>query len=307
MGERDIEEKILEDYNDVFADIINVLLFNGKQTVKPEQLENSKDRSMFKASNGRITDQERDVFKWWKKSRIKISLFGLENQTNPDPDMCFRLLGYDGAAYKSQYGSKKTKYPVITLVLFMNYKEHWCNNKRTLFDCLDIPYELKPYVNDYKMNLFEIAWLSDEQVKMFKSDFRIVADYLVQMRTNKEYRPSPQVIKHVDEIMKLMVSLTGDTRFTDVMSDEKIREKEMVSMCEALDIIQKRGEKIGEKRGEKIGEKRGNFMKIVEIVNNFVAKKALTQKAACEELSIDYKEYLAAKRYIKKLETAQSR
>ena len=106
-----------------------------------------------------------------------------------------------------------------------------------------------------------------------------------------------------------MVSLTGDTRFTEVMTDEKIRKKEMVSMCEALDIIQKRGEKIGEKRGEKrgekIGEKRGNFMKIVEIVNNFVAKKALTQKAACEELSIDYKEYLAAKRYVKKLETVQ--
>lgn len=109
------------------------------------------------------------------------------------------------------------------------------------------------------------------------------------------------MIKHVDEIMKLRVSLTGDTRFTDVMTDEKIRKKEMVSMCEALDIIQKRGEKIGEKRGEK----RGNFMKIVEIVNNFVAKKALTQKAACEELSIDYKEYLAAKRYVKKLETVQ--
>ena len=30
MGEKDISEKMLADYNDVFADIINVLLFNGK-------------------------------------------------------------------------------------------------------------------------------------------------------------------------------------------------------------------------------------------------------------------------------------
>ena len=28
MGEKDITEKILEDYNDVFADIINGLVFN---------------------------------------------------------------------------------------------------------------------------------------------------------------------------------------------------------------------------------------------------------------------------------------
>ena len=30
MGEKDITEKILADYNDVFADIVNVLLFGEK-------------------------------------------------------------------------------------------------------------------------------------------------------------------------------------------------------------------------------------------------------------------------------------
>ena len=29
MGEKDITQKLLEEYNDVFADIVNVLLFNG--------------------------------------------------------------------------------------------------------------------------------------------------------------------------------------------------------------------------------------------------------------------------------------
>lgn len=36
MAEKDIAEKTLEAYNDVFADIINVLLFNGEQQVKSE-------------------------------------------------------------------------------------------------------------------------------------------------------------------------------------------------------------------------------------------------------------------------------
>ena len=31
MGQKDIAEKYLENYNDVFADIINVLLAKGKQ------------------------------------------------------------------------------------------------------------------------------------------------------------------------------------------------------------------------------------------------------------------------------------
>ena len=33
MGRKDIEEKLFEDYNDVFADIVNVLLFNGQKIV----------------------------------------------------------------------------------------------------------------------------------------------------------------------------------------------------------------------------------------------------------------------------------
>ena len=35
MAEKDVTEKILESYNDVFADIVNVLLFGGRQVVAP--------------------------------------------------------------------------------------------------------------------------------------------------------------------------------------------------------------------------------------------------------------------------------
>jgi hypothetical protein len=38
MGEMDVVEKILESYNDVFADIVNVLLFNGESVIKPDEL-----------------------------------------------------------------------------------------------------------------------------------------------------------------------------------------------------------------------------------------------------------------------------
>jgi hypothetical protein len=40
LGQKDISEKILFDYNDVFSDIINGIVFKGEQTVRPESLEN---------------------------------------------------------------------------------------------------------------------------------------------------------------------------------------------------------------------------------------------------------------------------
>ena len=63
---------------------------------------------------------------------------------------------------------------------------------------------LEPYVNDYKANIFNIAFLDDETVQMFQSDFRIVADFFVQKRKNKDYVPDEHKIKHVDEMLKLL-------------------------------------------------------------------------------------------------------
>ncbi len=39
MGQKDITEKKLEDYNDVFSDILNTLLFDGEHIVSENDLE----------------------------------------------------------------------------------------------------------------------------------------------------------------------------------------------------------------------------------------------------------------------------
>ena len=48
MAEKDVVEKTLESYNDVFADIINVLIFKGKRKIKPDDLINATARSQYK-------------------------------------------------------------------------------------------------------------------------------------------------------------------------------------------------------------------------------------------------------------------
>ena len=78
MGTKDITEKNLEAWNDVFADIVNVLLFNGQRLVKEEDLEADTKDSMFKA-DGKIHEQERDVSKFWKNGEIRISILGIDS------------------------------------------------------------------------------------------------------------------------------------------------------------------------------------------------------------------------------------
>lgn len=65
MGEKDLTEKILEDYNDVFADIINAFVFEGKDVVHPNSLRNSSVHSQYKASDQKLHELERDVAKYW--------------------------------------------------------------------------------------------------------------------------------------------------------------------------------------------------------------------------------------------------
>ena len=205
MKDKDIAEKILEDYPDVFADIVNGFLFNGNEVVKPEELEDMKLRSAYCAEL-KLHDMERDVAKRWKKNGIRIACVGFENQTAPDSRMVLRVLGYDGAEYRAQClkeNLNNAPYPVITIVLYFGYEQRWTAAK-SLYEAVSVPDELKPFVTDTKINVFEVAWLKDEQVAKFKSDFRIVADYFVQKRKTGTYRGSRDTMRHVYEVLQLL-------------------------------------------------------------------------------------------------------
>lgn len=142
MAEKDVTEKILESFNDVFADIVNVLLFNGEEVVKPDELIAQAPRTAYKA-DGKIREIERDVAKRWVKQNIRIACVGMENQTAPDPDMPLRVIGYDGAEYRSELnGEQKDCYPVITMVLYFGHEKHW-DKPLTLSGCFEVSEKFK--------------------------------------------------------------------------------------------------------------------------------------------------------------------
>ena len=235
MGAKDIAEKNLEAFNDVFADIVNVLLFKGKHLMKEKDLESATKDSMFKA-DGKIHEQERDVSKFWKNGEVRISILGFENQTVQDYNMPLRVIGYDGASYKMQLNDKdlKKKYPVATLILYFGTEKKWTAPKN-LLGCFKVPDELKPFVSDYKINVFNIAWLSKETVDMFQSDFKFVAQYFRAKRLNKNYIPTEEEIKHADELFKMFTALTGDKFFEMAYNEVISNKKGGITMC---DIVQ---------------------------------------------------------------------
>ena len=236
MGGKDIMEKTLEAYNDVFADIVNGLLFEGRPVVTPDSLEDAQPVSFYKAE-GNLHEQERDVSKYWKKCRIRIALLGFENQTKYDPFMPFRVIGYDGAAYRAQIGGDNP-YPVITIILYFGSDRRWGKNK-SLYDLIDVPEELKPYVNDYRINVFDIAFLTDEEIARFHSDFGIVADFFAHRRVDPDYRPAnPRDFEHIDEVLKLLSVIADDDRYVSMMTSEGGKPK---NMDQYLNRVEERG------------------------------------------------------------------
>lgn len=137
------------------------------------------------------------------------------------------------------------------MVLYFGHEKHWSQPLR-LKECLDIPPEFEPYVNDYRINLFEIAYLTQEQVALFQSDFRIVADYFVQKREKGDYTPEPYDFKHIQETLQLLSAMSKDNRFEEAYKDDM--KGGIHNMCDVLDRIELKGRREGRQEGRREGE-----------------------------------------------------
>jgi hypothetical protein len=227
MAEKDIAEKVLED---------------------------TKLRSDYRAE-GELHEMERDVAKRWKKNGIRIACVGFENQTKPDSRMVLRVYGYDGGEYRAQClkeNAGNPLYPVVTLVLYFGYEQRW-NASKTLYEAVKVPAMFKPFVPNIKINVFEVAWLTDKQVGRFKSDFRIVADYFVQKRKTGTYKGTRDEIQHVNALIQLFRVMEQDDRFALALVDEG-KEGGIRNMCDVIDRYLKEGEDKGIAIGIEKGE-----------------------------------------------------
>ena len=250
-------------------------------------------KSQYKADDNAIHEQERDVAKYWtdKNCYIRLALLGVENQLAIDMDMPLRVMGYDGSSYRDEINQdeividegtgKKHKirhkrYPVVTIVLYFG-KTPW-KKPLSLYDVLEISDDLKPFVNDYKINLIDVPRLTEGQVEKFTSDFQIIADYFVQLSKNNDYVPKDKIIRHTDSFLKLMSVLTQDNKYVE-MGRKISHEMEGFNMCKVLD------------KAEARGEARGALNNTIEILRVIIAKNSWSKEQAMEFIGIPKSEF----------------
>ena len=127
---------------------------------------------------------------------------------------------------------------------------------------MKIPDGMEKYINDYKIQIFEVAWLTEEQISHFRSDFKVVANFFVQKRKNRDYIPDdPTEIRHVDEVLKLLQVMTGDKRYEEIFRKKK---EGVHSMCDVAERLEKmgiaKGIEIGRSEGKMEGEIKGKML-----------------------------------------------
>lgn len=87
----------------------------------------------------------------------------------------------------------------------------------TLVQCLQLSSDLAKYVQDYKINIFDVAFLEDDVIEKFTSDFKAVARFFKDKRLCLEANNTIE-IKHPAEIADLFSVFTGDKGYRNAVS-----------------------------------------------------------------------------------------
>lgn len=243
MGQKDLTQKDLESYPDVFADTINSLLYEGKQVLLPQDLQPAPTETLYHGTGNFLRNQFHDVSQYVvQDGRVKAQ-YTLENESNASGKMILRRAGYEGAVYRNQY-EKQTKdiFPIISSVLHWG-KRRWeaPNNLKDLLKKQNLPESTMNLIDNIQLRVYNMRFLSREVRERFTSDMRIVVDYLAE---EDKYIPTNQPILHVEAFLRMMTELSDDFRYEEIIANLANRptEKGEITMCKLLDKYEAKGE-----------------------------------------------------------------
>lgn len=282
MAEKDLSTKVLEDHNDVFADIYNVLLF-GNTVIEAGALKNGPTESIYKDANDFNREQRRDTIKVYAhEANLLMSFFGIENQSTIDWTIPIRLMGYDYGSYRQQISDNKSErklMPVVTIVLNLS-NEKW-DKGSSLYDIVDVPEVLRPFVQNYECKIFDIAYLPDEVISQFTSDFKIVARFFKSKRVGnaekEAFLKNTEKVDYPAEVLELFSVFTKDNRYKEIIPSilEKQQKGAEVNMCSIAQELEEKGK--------------------LELLFEMYDEGELTIQKACKKANMTEEEFLKAK------------
>ncbi|MDE7282901.1 MAG: Rpn family recombination-promoting nuclease/putative transposase [Lachnospiraceae bacterium] len=280
MGKKDDYQFDYLDDNVRFADQINGALFNGKQVVKPEELEPEDSQNVSIGSMDETgKKRQRSIRTVVDKARIwrgrKLHILVVENQNYVDYQMVLRNMLSESIGYRKQWKLKKHIHtnakdlknrdeylsginkeekfsPIITLVVFFGTDHPW-DGARCLHDLLDIDDELKEYVTNYRLNLYDCQ--EHDTFNEYRTGLKLVFE---TVRYSKDKEKLKEIIEENQEEYSRIDSDTKD--MLEIVANVEIPEKfkivedgeEKYDMCKAFEDMRQEGRNEERKEGIRI-------------------------------------------------------
>lgn len=312
MGKKnDIVLDFLSD-SKVFASLFNGYLFDGEQIIQPDALkEIDRKVQVFLTSNNE--KRSKDTFEVIKRERdivrevmigdipIRLTVLGIEHQSEVDYSMVLRVLVYDTLEYLKQakkiekyhtnqkdvvgkeYLSKFTKedrlIPTITLVFYTGI-EAWdaAVELKQLFVETDCLCKAGCCVGNWPLNMISVYDV--DNTEKYHGDLKKIFDLLKFVNDGEAMfafvQEHQKEYSKLDEATRRVLSLLTEMEFY-IKGDET---EEVPEVCKALEDIKKMGEREGIAIGEARGEAQGEAKERANIVLNMF-KKGMS----CEDIS----------------------
>lgn len=255
MGQQDLASNSLTSYADVFADIINAVVYGGKPVLLEENLKPFYLNSTVE-KDGKLKGLYRDNCMEDVRNGIRYVIWGLENQYVPDQTTPFKVMGYTytaydrqieefmtrnkethNSAYTSQLHPDQKLVPVITIVLYYG-KEDIPDD---ICSMIRMPEDeaVRKYIQNFSLNLIRLRELSQEQAEAFRSDFSCIAKFLSKSYTKREQmealKTDRQMLTHTRDTLYMLAAVTGDRQYLQIYEKYKHRGgMEVSEVAEAL-------------------------------------------------------------------------
>lgn len=243
-----------------FADLFNAALFGGEQVINPKDLVEADTDVSSIVTFKKHAETIKKILDVVKKSAYGIDfvIWGLESQMKVHYAMPLRHMLGDSLGYLKEYTelAKKNKeekvwddsneflsgmkkgdrlHPMITLCVY--YGEDPWDGPLSLTDMLEIPDELKPLVNDYKMNLVQIT--ESEKYHFHTEDVHTLFEI-----TRNIYQSNYKKIHHVygnheisSELGLTIGTITGSQKLIHHALERK---GGALHVCKALEELEER-------------------------------------------------------------------
>ena len=240
MGAKDLAEKNLLQYKDVFSDIVNVNLFGGRCYVSAEELSREPGELITKAvSDDKLWQLQMDVPMKCKKNNRSFFLC-LENQSDKNNVMPVRDMGYQHAKYMEQIKAAKES----------NQKTG--NYPNPMTKELNDSQKLSPVIT-LVLNYSQKEW--ETTIRQYQSDFKYIVRYLScgndRRKLDEYFQTTEFQLDHPEAFLDWLSAVTNDRRYRKAkeLIQKTERKGGKINMCVLLDMYEERGEARGIEKG----------------------------------------------------------